>query len=152
MVWVEGNLETLDLSIFFKFFLEVSKLDVLWDVSDENVVGNELLLVVSEELLVKWKSTALLTVDLKVSHLLTGSLEVFVLIDLDDSREEWFRHVSLDLWLTDGEVGVGLEFLSDLDGTSLVLWKIVQVDEVLVFSDGWHFFFFYVSFVFVCVG
>ena len=120
MVRVEGNLKTLNLSVLLEFLLEVSELDVLWDVSDENVVGDELLLIVSKELLVEWKSTALFqsavsSFDLKVSHLLTGILEVFVLIDLDNGGQEWFRHVSLDLWLTDGEVGIVLEFLSDDD-------------------------------------
>jgi hypothetical protein len=148
VVWVEGNLQRLDLSDRLKLGLQVFVSHFLWNTLDENVVGDELLLVVTKELLVELEGSALLSVDGEVSHLFTGLLELSGVLDVDDGGVERSGDVSSELWL-DVEVNLGLvlESLCDLLGTDVGLWKVVQVDEVLVLVSEWlkHFIFIFLK-------
>ena len=115
MVGVERNLETLNFSESLKFLLEVRVLKVLWHALDENVVGEKLLLVGSEQLLVELKASALLSLDLEVSHGFACLVEGNWVLDADDSRVEWGSNVLLDLWLgIEENVGSLLEGDGDL--------------------------------------
>jgi hypothetical protein len=123
VVWVEGNFQRLDLSDCLKLGLQVFVSHFLWNTLDENVVGDQLLLVVTKELLVELESSALLIIDGEVSHLFTGLLELSGVLDVDDGGVEWSGDVSSELWL-DVEVNLGLvlESLSDLLGTNVGFW------------------------------
>jgi hypothetical protein len=123
VVWVEGNFQRLDLSNSLKLGMQVFVSHFLWNTLDKNVVGDELLLVVTKELLVELESSALLIIDGEVSHLFTGLLELSGVLDVDDGGVEWSGDVSSELWL-DVEVNLGLvlESLSDLLGTNVGFW------------------------------
>jgi hypothetical protein len=115
VIRVKGNLKTFDLTETLILLLEVGMLEVLWHALDENVVGQELLLVGSEELLVELEGSALLALDLEISHGLAGSVEGDWVLDADDGRVEWGGDVLLDLWLGFKEdVGSLLEGDGDL--------------------------------------
>ena len=133
MVGVKRNLKTLNFTESFEFLLQVGVSQSFWDALDENVVALKFLLVGSEQLLVELEGSALLALDLEVSHGLAGFVESYGVLDADDGRVEWGGDVLLDLWL-------GLEenagFLLEGDGDSLrvglISWKVVQVDKVLL--------------------
>jgi hypothetical protein len=138
VIRVKGNLKTLDLTEGLELLLEVVMLEVLWDALDEDVVGQELLLVGSEELLVELKSSALLALDLEISHGLAGLVEGDWVLDADDSRVEWGGDVLLDLWLgVKEDVGFLLEGDGDLSRVGLISWKIIEIDKVLLLVSGW---------------
>ena len=121
MIRVKGDLKTLDLSETLEFLLEVSMSEVLWHTSHEDVVGEELLFVGSEQLLVELEGSALLSFDLEVLHGLAGFVESDWVLDADDSRVEWSGDVLLDLWLlVKKNVGLFLEGDGDLSGIGLV--------------------------------
>ena len=85
-------------------------LEILWNALDEHIVGEELLFVGSEQLLIELKGSALLSLDLEVLHGLTGLVEGNWVLDADDSRVEWGSDVLLDLWLgVEEDVGSLLE-------------------------------------------
>jgi hypothetical protein len=75
MVRIERYLKTLDLSILLKFGLEVLMALISWDLSDEDVVVNELLFVASQKLLIELEGSAPLSVNGKVFHGFTGFVE-----------------------------------------------------------------------------
>ena len=133
MVRVERNLKTLDLTETLELLLEVNVLEVLWHISHEHVVGEELLFVGSEQLLVELEGSALLSFNLEVLHGLACFVESDWVLDADDSRVEWGSDVLLDLgFLVKKDVGFFLEGDGDLSGISLVSWKVVEIDEVLL--------------------
>ena len=107
------------------------ELHVLWDGSDEDIVRHKFLLVGSKKLLVELEGSALLLlsvsgIDLKVSHLLTGSLKVLKFLNLDDSRVEWSGDVSSDLrsW-SNNDSSFLLENHGELGRVGLLLWEVV---------------------------
>jgi hypothetical protein len=144
MVRIERHLKTLDLSESLEFLLEVRMLEVLWHGLDEDIVGKELLLVGSEELLVKLEGSALLSFDLEVLHGLASLVEGDWVLDAHNGGVEWVGDVLLDLGLlVKKDVGLFLKSDGDLSGIGLISWEIVQVDEVLLLFTGWivHLFF-----------
>jgi poly(A) polymerase Pap1 len=70
-----------------------------WDGSNENVVGHKLLSVISKELLVKLKSSALFPSNIEVFHTFTSFVEINWIFDADDSRIEWSGDVFSNLRL-----------------------------------------------------
>ena len=101
VVSVERDLETLDLAHWLVHRVEVFMFEVFWNL-DENVVGKQLILVATEELLVKRQGTALLAIDFEVLHLLASFVELFGVLDADHGGEERLGKISLDLWLLIG--------------------------------------------------
>lgn len=96
-VWVQRDLETLDLTKWLKKLMQVLVLHFLWHF-DEDVVVRQLVLVATKELLVEWECTTLFVSNIEVFHLLTGIVELFSVFDTDHSGAEWSGEVSLDLW------------------------------------------------------
>lgn len=109
---------------------------MLWNFN-ENVVVLQLVLVTTKELLVEWKSAALLAINLEVSHLLAGFIELLGVFDADHSRTEWSCQVSLDLWLgIKDNSGLVLEDKRDHGAGDFVLGKVVKVDQLLWVHHG----------------
>ena len=104
------------------------------DFSDEDVVVQKLLFVASKKLFVELEGTAPFTINGEVSHGFSGIVEFLRVLDLDNSRIEWSGEISSNLWLSvnKGDFGLLLKFLSNLGGSDVYLWKIVEVDKVLV--------------------
>lgn len=75
MVRIKRYLKTLDLSILLKLGLKILMALVGWDLSNEDIVVEELLFVASQKLLVELKGSAPLSVDGKVFHGFTGFIE-----------------------------------------------------------------------------
>jgi len=98
VVSVERDLERLDLAHWLEHLVEVFVFEVLWNFN-ENVVGQQLVLVATKQLLVERQGTALLAIDLEVSHLLASFVELLGVFDADHGGEERLGEVSLDLWL-----------------------------------------------------
>jgi hypothetical protein len=116
VVGVERNFETLNFSESFIFLLKIRMGELLWNALDENVVGEKLLFVGSEQLLVELKGSALLALDIEVSHEFAGFVKSDWVLNADDSRVEWGGDVLLDLRLgVQKDVGSLLEG----DGDSL---------------------------------
>lgn len=101
VVTVERDLETLDLAHWLEHVVEVLMFEVFWNL-DENVVGKQLVLVATEELLVERQGTALLAINFEVLHLLASFAELFGVLDADHGSEERLGKISLDLWLLVG--------------------------------------------------
>jgi hypothetical protein len=96
-------------------------------------MGEKLLLVGSEQLFVELQGSALLTLDLEVSHGVAGFVESDWVLDADDGRVEWGGDVLLDLGLgVEEDVGSLLESDGDSLGVGLLSWEVVQVDQVLL--------------------
>jgi len=74
-------------------------LHVLGDTLDEYTMGVKLLLVASEQLSIELEGSALLALDIEVSHRLNGLVELDGVLDHDDGRIEWSGDVLSDLWL-----------------------------------------------------
>lgn len=130
-VWVEGNFQTLDLAHWLKEVVEILMLHVLWDLA-ENVVILQLLLVASKQLLVESKGTAWLLVDLEVSHLVASIVELLGVLDTDHGRAELSGDVSLDLRLgVEDNSGFLLEDVGNLVAGDVVSGKVVQVNKLL---------------------
>ena len=111
--------------------------EFLWHASHEDVVGEELLFVGSEQLLVELEGSALLAFDLEVLHGLACLVEGNWVLDADDSRVEWSGNVLLNLWLgVKKNVGFFLESDGDLSRIGLISWKVVEIDEVLLLVSG----------------
>mgnify|MGYP007004380745 CR=1 FL=1 len=126
MVLVKRNFETLNFTEGLVFLLKVGMLEVLWHVLDEHVVGKDLLLVGSEQLLVELEGSALLSLDLEVSHGLAGFVESDWVLDADDSGVEWGGDVLLDLGLgLKKDVSLILEGDGDSLRVGLISWKVV---------------------------
>lgn len=133
VVTIERDFKTLDLAHWLEHLVEVFMFEVLWNFN-ENVVGEQLVLVATKELLVERQGTALLVIDLEVSHLLTSFVELLRVFDADHGGEEGLGEISLNLWLL---VGVKdnsrfiLEGLSNHVAGDFIFWKIVKVDQLL---------------------
>lgn len=132
-----GNLEGLDGTELLHNFVEIFVKDVSGNL-DENVVSKKLLLVGTEELLVEGKTSAWLTGDLEISHLVTSLLVLIGILNVYHSGVERLGDVLLNLRLLLGvrkdDVGDILESSSDLDGGHVFLGKIIQIHELLVSS------------------
>jgi hypothetical protein len=114
-----------------KEVVKVLVLHVLGDLA-EDVMVLELLLVATKELLVEWKGTALLAIDLEVSHLLAGVVELFGVLDADHGGTELSGDVSLDLGLrVKDDSGFVLEDDGNLVASDVVSWQVVEVDKLL---------------------
>jgi len=55
--------------------MKCSRINVLWNVSDKDILTGELLSVGTEQLSIELKTSALLAVNLKVLHFIAGILE-----------------------------------------------------------------------------
>jgi len=99
VVGVERNLKTLNFSESFEFLLKIGMLEVLGDALDEHTVGMKFFLVASEQLSVELEGSALLALDIEVSHGLDGLVELDGVLDHDDGGVEWSGDVLSDLWL-----------------------------------------------------
>lgn len=143
VVVVERDLETLDLTHWLEHLVQVFMLEVLWNFN-ENVVGKQLVLVASEELLVEWQGAALLAFNLEVSHLLTSFIEFLWILNTDHGREEWLGQVSLNLWLLICVKDNSRFFLDgscNLVASNVVLWKVIKVNQLLCVHHLFFFFF-----------
>ena len=143
VITVERNLERLDGTNLAEDLMQLLMSDILRDGTDEDVLREELLLVGTEELSIERKSTALLAVDLEVSHLLAGSLELLGVLDVDHGGVEGLGDVILDLrslGVTEDNAGLILEAFGNLDRGDLVLGEIVQVDVLSVHCESEVFF------------
>jgi hypothetical protein len=106
--------------------LKVFVFHFLWELSHEDVVGDELVLVSTEQVFVELESSALLAIDLEVLHLLTGVLELLSIGDAENSAEEWSGVISLDLWLLlKDDTSLVLKDLGQLNRGEVVLWEVV---------------------------
>jgi hypothetical protein len=133
VVSIERDLETLDLAHWLEHLVEVFVFEFLWNF-DENVVGKQLVLVATEELLIERQGTALLAVDFEVSHLLTSLGELLRIFNANHGGEEWLGEISLDLWLLIGVKDNSrfvLNGLCNLVAGDVVLWKVIKVDQLL---------------------
>jgi len=145
VVTVERDLETLDLAHWLEHLVQVFVFEVLWNFN-ENVVGQQLVLVATEQLLVERQSTALLAIDFEVFHLLTSFAELLGVFDADHGGEERLGEISLDLRLL---VGVKdnsrfiLNGLCNLVAGNVVFWQIVEVDQLLCVHHFLSFFLFF---------
>lgn len=138
MVTIKRDLEGLNLTNALEFGLEIGVLFVLWDLADEDVVRHELLFVASEKLLVKLESSTWLLFNLEIFHCLNSFVESNWVFNADDSRVEWSGDVLSDLRLgIEKDTSLLFEGDGDFFGIGLILWKIVQIDQVLLlFSYG----------------
>lgn len=126
MVRVEGDLQTLNVSVCREFLLKVLVFHFLWELSHENVVGDELILVSTKQVFVELKSSALLAIDLEELHLFTGVLELLSIGDAENSAEERSGVISLDLWLRfKNDTSLTLKDLGQLNRGEVVLWEVV---------------------------
>ena len=119
--------------MLLKDLVELLVLQVLWNFNEE-VVGLELVLVVTKELLVEGQGTSLLAIDLEVSHLLAGLSELLGVLDDDHGRVEWLRKISLDLWLLvllENNLASLLEGVGNLVAANAVLGQVVEVNKLL---------------------
>jgi len=145
VVSVERDLETLDLAHWLEHLVQVFVFEVLWNFN-ENVVGQQLVLVATEQLLVERQGTALLAIDFEVFHLLTSFAELLGVFDADHGGEERLGEISLDLRLL---VGVKdnsrfiLNGLCNLVAGNVVFWQIVEVDQLLCVHHFLSFFLFF---------
>lgn len=101
---------------------------------DENVVGKQFLFVGTEELLVEGKGSAGFALNIEVSHLLTGRLVLIRVLDHNHGGIEGLGDVLFDLRLLgilEGDTGLFLEGLGDLDGSHFLLGQVIQIHEVL---------------------
>jgi uncharacterized protein YuzB (UPF0349 family) len=133
VVSVERDFKTLDLAHWLEHLVEIFVFEVLWNF-DENVVGEQLVLVATKELLVERQSTALLAIDFEVSHLLTSFAELLGVFDADHGSEERLGEISLNLRLLIGvkdNSRLILNGLSNLVAGDVVFWEIVKVDQLL---------------------
>lgn len=146
VVWVERDLETLDLAHFLELLVQVLVLEVFGNL-DEDVVGEQLVLVATEELLVERQGAALLAIDFEVSHLLAALSELLWILDADHGGEERLGEVSLDLRLLVGvknDSRLVLDRLGNNVASNVFLWKVVKVDQLLCvhhFSSSFFLFF-----------
>jgi hypothetical protein len=138
VVTVEGDLQGLDGTNLAEDLVELLMGHILGDGADEHVLGEELLLVGTEELSVERQSTALLAIDLEVSHLLAGGLELIGILDVDHGRVEGLGNIILDLrslGVSKDNASLFLEAFGDLDRGDLVLGEIVEVDVLSVHCE-----------------
>jgi hypothetical protein len=118
VVRVQRDLERLDWAELLEMLVHVLVLHFLGNGSDENVVGEELLLVGTKELSVEWEGTAWLAFDLEVAHLVTSVLELIGILDADHGTVERLGDIVLDLGLLgvdECDTGLVLKDLSELD-------------------------------------
>jgi len=94
----EGNLKRFNGTESFENFVEIFVKDVSGNL-DENVVCEQFFLVGTEELLVESETSAWFAVDLEVSHLVTGSLVLIGILDVDHGGVERSGDVLFDLRL-----------------------------------------------------
>ena len=114
-----------------KDVVEILMLHVLWHLA-ENVMVLQFFLVASEELLVKWESTARFVFNLEVPHLLASIVELLGVLDADHGGAELSGDVSLDLWLgVENDSGFFFEDAGNLVAGDVVSWQVVQVDKLL---------------------
>jgi len=138
MVTVKRDLEGLNLTNLLEFGLKIGVLFVLWDLANEDVVRHELLFVGSEKLFIELESSTWLLFNFEIFHCLNSFVESNWVFDADDSRVERSGNVFSDLRFgIKKDTGSLFESDGDFLGIGLILWKIVQVDQVLLlFSDG----------------
>ena len=137
VIWVEGDLERLYVSIFGELVLEPLGvvIVVFGDLCHEHVVLHEASLVASEKLVVVGKGTTILSVDLEVAELLACLLEAFVVGDDNDSGVEWAIYVASELRLAiKDNASLLLDQSSDCVRGDVILGQIVQVKVVLLLS------------------
>ena len=126
MVTIEGDLQTLDVSVLIENFLKIFVFHIFWKLSNENVVIGELVLMSTEQVFVELEGSTLLALDLEVLHFLTSVLELLRIGDAENSRVERSGVISLDLWLTlESDTSLTLEDLTEFDGCEVILWEVV---------------------------
>lgn len=93
---------------------------------DEDVVVLQLVLVASEQLLVKRQGTALFALDFEVSQFLAGVVELLGVLDTDHSGTEWSRQIPLDLRLrVKDNSGLLLKDVRNLVAGDIVLGEVI---------------------------
>lgn len=145
VVSVERDLETLDLAHWLEHLVQVFVFEVLWNFN-ENVVGQQLVLVATEQLLIERQGTALFAIDFEVFHLLTSFAELLGVFDADHGGEERLGEISLDLRLLIGVKDNSrfiLNGLCNLVAGNVVFWQIVEVDQLLCVHHFLSFFLFF---------
>jgi len=148
VVFIEGDLETLDGAVLLELLVEISMGDIGGNVSDKDVLASELLSVGTEELPIELKASAWLSIDLKIHHLVTGVLELLVILDVDDGGPERARDILSDLWsLLEVHIGLFFKGHGNFFGVYLLLGEVIEIDEVLFL--GLHFLY-ELRFLFFC--
>jgi len=136
MVLIHGDLERFNVTILLKFFMKIGVCDVRWNVSDENVLALEFLSVCSKELSIKLETSACFAVNLEVLHLVTGLFEFLVIRNVDNGSPEWACNVLSNLRpLLEVTISLALEGHSDFLGINFFLWKVVKIDQILLFGS-----------------
>jgi len=133
MIWVDGDFQGFNWSIL----REVCGKEIVSDwirrwCLVENVVVGKFIFVASEKLLIERKGSALvflawlITINLEVSHLITGLFVLNWVLDDDDGGVEGSEEVSSDLWsLLDDSTALLSESFSNFDGADLIFWEII---------------------------
>lgn len=115
MVRIQRDFKTFDLTDALKFALQLSVFHFFGDISDENVVRKELFLVASKQLLIELKSSALFTINFKVSHFFASILKLDWVFNVCNGGIKRSDKVSFDMWLNiHGDSSLSLENLSEL--------------------------------------
>ena len=146
MVLVDGDLAGDDITVALEHVLKTFGVDILGDLSDEEVVVNETGHVGTEKVGLVGEGSAGLAFKREVSELLSNLDELVGVVDLDDGGVEGFVLFTTDLGhvlqVVASEV---FDHLSEGSGGVVLCGKIVQVDDVGVgeFLDSLlHFFVF----------
>jgi hypothetical protein len=79
--------------------LQIGVFPILWDVPNEHVVGKKFLFVASKQVLIELKSSALLTIDIEISHFLTSFLKLNWVLNGNHRSEETLPDLSTLPWL-----------------------------------------------------
>ena len=133
MVFIQRDLQALDLTVLLHQSVQLFMSKILWDLH-EDVVGLQLVLVATEELSVKWQGSALAAFDLEVPHFFTGLCKFLGVLDQDLGGIKWLGQISPDLWLLvllEHNSASVVESLSNPVAGSVFLRQIVKVNQLL---------------------
>jgi len=123
MVRIERNFQTFDVTKFGKFIFQLTMFHLFWNIPNENIMGIEFFLVGSEQLFVELKGTALLSIDLKVSHSFASFIKLNGILDVDNGRVKWSGDVSSDLGLyVQVDICLSFESFSNFLAADVFFW------------------------------
>ena len=120
---------------------------LFWNALNENIVSSQFFFVCSKQLFIKLESTALLSIDFKVSHSFASLFKLNGVFDVDNGRVEWSCQISSDLRLNiEVNISLSLESFCNFLTTDVFFWEIVKIDQVLMLVSEWlmHFSYKYV--------
>ena len=131
MVLIYGDLARDDITVALEHVNKTFGVDNFGDISDVEILVSETGHVGTEEVVLLGKTSARLAFKIEVSELLGNLVELFGVVDLDDSGVKGFVLFTTDyghmIQVVASEV---LDHLSEGSGSITVCGKIVQVDGV----------------------